>query len=181
MKQSFLFVSLLLTMLFTFSSCSRKLSEGTSSLSPLIRVDTTSQKYNLQFDFMKHHFSGLLIVRRLPNDEIRMLASSYFGLSLFDFSLRNEKFIVNSCIELMRKENILRLLEADFRNLFEQKNNLRITKKNLTTETQVSGHGFGKSIFHLSRDEAQQPQHVEIRHPWLRLKIQLDTLPPPNS
>ncbi len=39
----------------------------------------------MQLDFMKHHFSGLLIVRKLPDNEIRILASTYFGLSLLIF------------------------------------------------------------------------------------------------
>lgn len=45
----------------------------------------SSQKYNIQLDFMKHHMSGMLIVRRMPDNEIRIVASTYFGLSLFDF------------------------------------------------------------------------------------------------
>ena len=36
--------------------------------------------------FHKHHFSGMLIVRQMPDNEIRILGSTYFGLSLFDFS-----------------------------------------------------------------------------------------------
>ena len=34
-----------------------------------------SQKYNIQLDFMKHHMSGMLIVRRMPDNEIRIVAS----------------------------------------------------------------------------------------------------------
>lgn len=178
MKQNFLFVSLLAVILFACTSCAHNLTESKASLPPIIRVDTTSQRYNLQFDFMKHHFSGLFIVRRLPNDEIRMLASTYFGLSLFDFSLRNDTFVVNSCIEPMRNEKILRLLEADFKNLFLAKNNLRTVKKRPGFEKRAGGRGFGKSIFFLSTEGAERAQHIEIRHPWLRLKMQLDELPP---
>ena len=58
---------------------------------------------------MKHHMSGMLIVRRMPDNEIRIVASTYFGLSLFDFSLRNDQFTVNSCIEPMNKEKELKL------------------------------------------------------------------------
>ena len=36
---------------------------------------------------MKHHFSGMLIVRQMPSNEIRILGSTYFRLSLFDFFL----------------------------------------------------------------------------------------------
>lgn len=54
----------------------------------------------------------------MPDNEIRIVASTYFGLSLFDFSLRNDQFTVNSCIEPMKKENVLKLLEMEFRRLF---------------------------------------------------------------
>ena len=178
MKPSFRFVSLLAIVLLACTSCARKVSESKASLPPLIRVDTTSQRYNLQFDFMKHHFSGLFIVRRLPNDEIRMLASTYFGLSLFDFSLHNEAFVVNSCIEPMRNEKILRLLEADFKNLFLAQNSVRTVQQRPGFEKRIDGRGFGKSLLYLSTQGAQPAQHIEIRHPWLRLKIQLDALPP---
>ena len=63
---------------------------------------------------MKHHMSGMLIVRRMPDNEIRIVASTYFGLSLFDFSLRNDQFTVNSCIEPMKKEKVLKLLVCQF-------------------------------------------------------------------
>lgn len=88
----------------------------------------------MQLDFMKHHFSGLLIVRKLPDNEIRILASTYFGLSLFDFSLRENEFHVNSCIEPMKKKKMLLLLETDFKNLFLSGKNIRIKKKSSTFE-----------------------------------------------
>ena len=72
----------------------------------------------MQLDFMKHHFSGLLIVRKLPDNEIRILASTYFGLSLFDFSLRKNEFHVNSCIEPMKKKKMLLLLKQTLRIYF---------------------------------------------------------------
>lgn len=78
----------------------------------------------------------------------------------------------------MRNEKILRLLEADFKNLFLAKNNLRTVKSVPALKSRAGGRGFGKSIFSLSTEGAERAQHIEIRHPWLRLKMQLDELPP---
>ena len=66
-----------------------------STVPPAIELTQgeSSQKYNIQLDFMKHHMSGMLIVRRMPDNEIRIVASTYFGLSLFDFSLRNDQLL----------------------------------------------------------------------------------------
>lgn len=79
MKQSFLFANLIF-ILYLFTSCgSSKTIAGdtTSYVTPIICAEEYSQKYNMQLDFMKHHFSGLLIVRKLPDNEIRILASTY--------------------------------------------------------------------------------------------------------
>lgn len=179
MRLSFLLANFIL-ILYVLTSCvSSKVVSGDVSLevAPIIRAEESSQKYNLQFDFMKHHFSGLLIVRKLPDNEIRIVASTYFGLSLFDFSLRGNEFHVNSCIEPMRKKKILRLLETDFKNLFLSENNLRIRKKSNTFEKRTTGSGFGKSVFYLSEFVAGQPEQIRIKHPWLRFSMQLKPLP----
>ena len=111
MKQSFLFANLIF-ILYLFTSCGSSKTiagDATSHVTPIICAEEYSQKYNMQLDFMKHHFSGLLIVRKLPDNEIRILASTYFGLSLFDFSLRENEFHVNSCIEPMKKKKMRKI------------------------------------------------------------------------
>lgn len=178
MKRSSLFVNLFLCLcLCLFTSCtSSKLAGEGAPVPPVIRAEAYSQKYNMQLDFMKHHLSGLLIVRKLPDDEIRILASTYFGLSLFDFSIKDGKFLLNSIIEPLRKDKILLLLETDFKNLFSEGQNIRIKEKSSTFEKRVAGRGFGKSVFYLSEFVSGAPEQIRIKHPWLRLSIQLDKL-----
>ena len=95
MRQSLRYASWLL-LLFILLSCSHRVTGEATALPPILQAEAQSQKYNLQLDFMKHHFSGMLIVRQMPDNEIRILGSTYFGLSLFDFSLHCDTFIVNS-------------------------------------------------------------------------------------
>ncbi len=165
----------LLGMLLCLSSCASK-AEQSPTLPPMIEARATSERYNMQLDFMKHHFSGMLIVRQLPDNEIRILATTYFGLSLFDFSLHGETFMVNSCIEPMKKEKVLKLLEGDFKNLFLSSSRARVKEKSTTFEKRISGKGFGKSVYTLSEYADGNPTRVLIKHPWIRLKIQLDRL-----
>ena len=111
MKRSLRFVSLTVLLFLGIqvqTSCSPRISGEGSTMPPIIELTQGegSQKYNIQLDFMKHHMSGMLIVRRMPDNEIRIVASTYFGLSLFDFSLRDDQFNVNSCIEPMKKEKV---------------------------------------------------------------------------
>ena len=71
---------------------------------------------------------------------------------------------------------MLQLLETDFKNLFLSGKNIRIKKKSGTFEKRVTGRGFGKSVFYLSEFASGHPEQIKIKHPWLRLSIQLDKL-----
>ena len=113
----------------------------------------------------------------MPDNEIRIVASTYFGLSLFDFSLHDDQFNVNSCIEPMKKEKVLKLLEMDFRRLFLNGKDVRVkaTKDN-ATQKRTSGKGFGKSVVYITGDTPGEPAQIKIKHPWIRLTIRLDKL-----
>lgn len=175
MKRFLQYVSLL-ALVITVAACARRTQSVQASLPEVIVTDSISQKFNLQLDFMKNHFSGMLIARRMENEEVRLLFTSYFGLSIFDFSLRGDSLHVNSCIEPMRKKKILRILEQDFKQVFLPGQNLRIKEKSAIFEKRISGKGLGKSVISLSEFTDNQAQRVQIRHPWIRLKIQLDKL-----
>lgn len=69
MIKSFRYASLAL-IAFVIISCSQKIGLDAVSLPPIVNVDTIAQKYNIQMDFMKHHLSGILIVRRMTDKEI---------------------------------------------------------------------------------------------------------------
>ena len=146
MRQSLRYASWLL-LLFILLSCSHRVTGEATALPPILQAEAQSQKYNLQLDFMKHHFSGILIVRQMPDNEIRILGSTYFGLSLFDF-----------------------------KNLFLKSEKARIKKKSSTFEQRTSGKGFGKTVFTLSGFVNGQAEKVQIKHPLIRLRIQLDKL-----
>lgn len=172
MKQSFLFANLIF-ILYLFTSCGSSKTiagDATSYVTPIICAEEYSQKYNMQLDFMKHHFSGLLIVRKLPDNEIRILASTYFGLSLFDFSLRENEFHVNSCIEPMKRKKMLLLLETDFKNLFLSGKNIRIKKKSSTFEKESQAGDSENSILSIgvqlrtSRTDKNQTSLVATKY-----------------
>ena len=176
MKKFLWYVSFLLLLGVGVSSCSPRIQSKQANLPEIVTTDGVSQKFNLQLDFMKHHFSGLLIARRMADDEVRLLFTSYFGLSIFDFSLRNDSLHVNSCIEPMRKKNLLRILEHDLKQVFLPNQQVRIKEKSSIFEKRISGKGMGKAIISLSEFSDNQPQKIQIKHPWIRLKIQLDKL-----
>ena len=155
MRQSLRYASWLL-LLFILLSCSHRLTGEAQALPPILQAEAQSQKYNLELDFMKHHFSGMLIVRQMPDNEIRILGSTYFGLSLFDFSLHCDTFIVNSCIEPMRKQKMLKILETDFKNLFPKNQWQRIWKDGIHLVRLCKRTG-GESTNQASADTVKNP------------------------
>jgi len=175
MKRFFLYVSLFILIGIGVASCSPRIHQQTV-LPEIIVTDSVSQKFNMQLDFMKHHFSGLLMVRRMADDEIRLLFSTYFGLSIFDFSLRGDSLHVNSCVEPMRKKKILRILEQDFKQVFLPNQKVRIKEKSRIFEKRISGKGMGKAVISLNEFSDNQPKRIQIKHPWIRLKFQFDKL-----
>lgn len=177
MKKSSPYVSgtLLLIAVFCFS-CSPRLNQESATQPEIIVTDSLSQKFNLQLDFMKNHFSGLLIARRMAPDDIRLLFTTYFGLSIFDFSLRGDSLHVNSCVEPMRRKKVLKLLERDFKIVFLPSRKVRVKEKTAIFEKRTSGNGLGKAVISLSEYQYGEPARIQIKHPWIRLKIQLDKL-----
>ncbi|HJD75670.1 MAG TPA: hypothetical protein K8W04_06410 [Bacteroides reticulotermitis] len=182
MRRSLRFVSLSVLLFLWIqvqTSCSPRVSGKGSTVPPAIELaqGEGSQKYNIQLDLMKHHMSGMLIVRRMPDNEIRIVASTYFGLSLFDFSLHDDKFSVNSCIEPMRKAKVLKLLKMDFKRLFLSEKSIRVKNtKDDSTKKRTCGKGFGKSVLYITGHTLGDPTQIKIKHPWIRLTIRLDKL-----
>ncbi|NDV67005.1 hypothetical protein [Bacteroides sp. 224] len=178
MKQFFRYANLCILLLFCVagSSCSSGKKNSKAELPEIISTDSTSRKYNLQLDFMKHHFSGMLVARRMNTDEIRIIFTTYFGLSVFDFSLKGDSLHINSCIEPMRKKKVIELLERDFKLLLLPSAHTKVKEKSSTFEKRINGSGLGKAIISLSDFQEREPQCVEIKHPWIRLKIQLNQL-----
>ena len=174
MRQSLRYASWLL-LLFILLSCSHRVTGEATALPPILQAEAQSQKYNLQLDFMKHHSAECSLSAKCP---ITKSVSWLYLLwpQLFDFSLHRDTFIVNSCMEPMRKKKMLKILETDFKNLFLKSEKARIKKKSSTFEQRISGKGFGKTVFTLSGFVNGQAEKVQIKHPLIRLRIQLDKL-----
>lgn len=180
---------------------------GKEQLPPLASTNGTLLKYNMIFDFMKKHFSGMLVVKQTGADTIRTLFGTHFGLSLFDFEITPDTLIVHHCIEPLQKKNVLTLLHNDLSILFglnlREHNEATVYASPRDTTAIVyrlahpdiyyrvnpatrhlqqikSGRGFGKTFFRLLPGKPSSPDSILIRHPLLRLTIQLEPLRLPN-
>ncbi len=78
----------------------------------------SAKYYSAQIDFKENSMSGILALTKESEGRFRMVMMTTFGVSLFDFSVSRDSFIVNSCMEQMNKKVVLNILEKDFRSLF---------------------------------------------------------------
>lgn len=124
MMKSLLSVSLIF--LLVFCSCTPSITKNCrggekrlirkEQLPPMVDVSVRLCKYNMTIDFMRKHFSGLLLVKETEpgSGAYRVLFSTHFGLSLFDLEIGADSLIVHHCIEPLNKKKILSLFHRDF-------------------------------------------------------------------
>ena len=167
---------------------------------PMIDASSRLCKYNMTIDFMRKHFSGLLLVKETEAGTYRTLFSTHFGLSLFDLEIDSDSLTVHHCIEPLNKKKILSLFYRDFSVLF----GLNIPPENKVTvynctETDIVyklstpgfkgyyridgvenrmreiklGSGLRKTTFRSFPDSSGQ-EAIRIRHTGLKLSIGLD-------
>jgi hypothetical protein len=143
---------------------------------PLLNVDNKMQKFNMQIDFKKQSFSGMLIVQRRADSEIRIVASTFFGTTLFDFGIKDGQFAVYSCISPLQRHNVIKLFENNFKKLFLPSQNFRKVRLYEEYEERISGRNFGKSIFRIYKPQNDDFEKLTIKHPWIGITINLEKL-----
>jgi hypothetical protein len=67
--------------------------------------------------FFKEHYSGLFLIKRMPDSSTHVVFLSELGLSLMDLRYKDGLFEVVSVKEFLNKPSILRTLKNDFRTL----------------------------------------------------------------
>ena len=141
---------------------------------PII-VPGKTVRHNLQIDTRGNHLSGMMIARPTAAGP-RVLATSYFGPTIFDFTLAPDSLKVNSCVEPMRRPKVLALLERDLRVILVDRNRAKLKKQTPGLELRKSGHGFSKSVFTIIYNAEGNVEQVRIKHPWIRLRMTLEEL-----
>lgn len=68
-------------------------------------------------DLGKKHFSGLILLKSLPDSSTRVVFLSELGLNLLDMSYRQGSFQVHSVKDFLDRKLIIRTLQGDFRAL----------------------------------------------------------------
>jgi len=100
--------------------------------------------YKAKFQLLKHHFGGILIIKKIKTNHHRMVFTTEFGNKLFDLEFIEDDFKVNYVLDDMNKKFILNMLEHDFQTLIAQNNKV---EKQFSNELE--------DIFQSNRDNYQ--------------------------
>lgn len=161
------FISLMLL------SCSKNTYPLTTGNAAIVKTSNKAEKFNFKIKFGNKQLDGILIARKITPDEVRILATTPFGLSLFDFGLKKDSFEVYSCIDPIRNERTLNILEKDFKLLFLPDRSVNKIEQKDSYTKYVAGKGFTKSVMNVDKST---PLSITIRHSWIRLSIHLNKI-----
>jgi hypothetical protein len=71
--------------------------------------------YNAYVDVTSRHLSGLLLIKKMPDNSTRLVFSGETGVTYFDFAFSDKgDFKVNRIIEQMNKKPVIKTLRKDF-------------------------------------------------------------------
>lgn len=173
-------------------------------LPPMIDASANLCKYNMTIDFLRKHFSGLLLLKETGTGTYRALFSTHFGLSLFDLEIGADSLKVHHCVEPLNKRKILNLFYRDFQVLLGlnledenkatlhtgvrpdtdlvyqlsasgQKSYYRMNNKTGRIQEIRQGSGLRKITFRSLPDSTGQ-ESIRVRHTGLKLSIGLDAI-----
>ncbi|BDD02128.1 hypothetical protein [Persicobacter psychrovividus] len=74
--------------------------------------------FEISMDIYKHHFSGLLVIKKKEDQVYRLAMISHIGLSIFDMEVNKGHAKINHIIPALDKKMIVKLFESDFTYLF---------------------------------------------------------------
>jgi len=206
MKNSVL-ISLFLLLFCKTPECQGQPSSGvaddsySASWKPLIPQDFDKGLFRMTFDISRNHITGLLMIKRISANSIRMVFTNEIGIQFFDLEFEDDKFIIHSIFPSMNRHGLLTLLEKDFRIILFQKNKIKkisvLKSKIPETEKYLVRTGIGtftyfvdaktkkiirintnksimaKAILAITHNPEGLPNQIGIYNPTQKLRINL--------
>ncbi len=161
-------IGVAVTICLLSAACSRAIVNGSELVPAIYQTTEQVSRYDASISFGKTGQGGILVAKKYGND-IRIVCTSYFGMSLFDLSLSSNGYTLNNCIEPLRKEAIWKILSQDFRLLFMPVPSAKTTIDKAGNRILKSGNGLTRGKISYSTAS----QTAIVSHPWLRLKLSI--------
>lgn len=125
--KSFLYVSFVSVFFSLFVACSAPFISGCGEsekammsrgdIPPLISPEDSLQVFDIEINFVGKNINGMMLVKKLCNDTVRVLVNSYFGMSLMDFEVSVSGFEAHYMFEPMNRPAIKKLFGNDLKIL----------------------------------------------------------------
>lgn len=118
--------------ILTFSGCSDKTFSAMeqskcgkyerTELYPLLSNDGDNVMFNMNLTYKDLSMDGFLVatLEKGENGEesIHAVCTAFMGMTLFDFTITDKDFVINSCMEQLDNKFIIRILRKDLATLF---------------------------------------------------------------
>jgi len=108
---------LILTLLSGCTSAYKNLqkTEGDVQCITKFRPQFQNTLYSTQVDVLKHHLSGLLFFKQMPDSSLRVVFANEMGFKFFDFEFtRDGGFVKHYMLPKMDKKAVVKTLRGDF-------------------------------------------------------------------
>lgn len=159
---------------------------------------TQDYVYKANIDVYKKHFGGIFIVKKIEDNNHRIVFTTEMGNKIFDFSFIDENFTVNYILEDFNKKILINILKKDFKALIEETPtplNTFLHQNDIVFETEINndkhyyynknntihkivrtGNRKEKVVFTFSEISDTIANLITIEHKNLKLKINLKSI-----
>ncbi|MGJ8744080.1 hypothetical protein [Polaribacter sp.] len=197
-------------LILSFYSCSlpttKGLQQATISLpefyNPYFSDTSIDYIYKAKIKAFDTNFGGILIIKKLENNNHRVVFTTDFGNKIFDFEIGQNSFKTNYLMAQLNKKIVVNTLRQDFETLTKEKNRIANSLKNdnflvykskikkrynyyfLNTETNRlqkiihTSKTKEKTIFSFLEIQNNIAKKIKIEHKNLPILINLEALNP---
>ncbi len=136
---------------------------------PLFGNDFQKALYKAKIELFGNYFSGLLIIKHMPDSSYRFVFTNELGMKFFDFGIsisedQKKNFKVHYCFSALNRKSLLKLFEKDFSLLIMntlEASNAKVFKEKKTNKTvfrfneskEYNYYFFNEENGHLSKIE----------------------------
>lgn len=91
---------------------------------PYFSDKTKDYVYKARIDVYKKSFGGIFIVKKLGENNHRIVFTTEMGNKIFDFSFQKDDFKVNYILDQIDKKILINILRKDFKVLIQEKSHV---------------------------------------------------------
>lgn len=89
-----------------------------NDLYPLLTKSGESVMYNMTLTYKEMSMNGFMVASMEEDESIHVVCTAFMGMTLFDFTIKDHGFDVNSCMDQLDRPAIKLILKKDLVTLF---------------------------------------------------------------